>query len=77
MDLIAEWLRARGVFPRDTENPTEAQVPDSLETPATSTAGELSASGNENSTGELTTTGADRDAQKDHTDQNATGLPQL
>ena len=31
MNLIAEWLRARGLFPGDTENATEAQVLDSLE----------------------------------------------
>jgi len=65
MNLIAGWLRARGVFPRDAENPTEAHILDSLETLLTPAAGEVSAVGNQNShvTGQLTTS-ADRDAQK-------------
>jgi len=64
MKLIAEWMRARGVFPDDAENPTEAQVLDSLETPFTSTTGEVSALGNENSTvtGQLNAVTIDRDA---------------
>ena len=76
MKLIAGWLRARGVAVGNAENPTEAQVLDSLETLFTSTAGEVTALGNENSTltGQLNAASIDRDAQKNRADQNATAL---
>lgn len=76
MKLIAGWLRARGVPLGNAEIPTEAQVLDSLETLFTSTAGEVAALGNENSTlsGQLSAITADRDAQKVRAEQNAAAL---
>ena len=76
MKLIAGWLRARGIAVGNAENPTEAQVLDSLETLITSTAGEVAALGNENSTltGQLQALTADCDAQKHRADQSATAL---
>ncbi len=76
MKLIAGWLRARGIALGDAESPTESQVLDSLETLFASTAGEVSALGNENSTltGQITALSADRDAYKNRADKSATAL---